>query len=590
MKTIQWKTGRFWRLVLLVILLLGFSSGVRSQNTGLQKLFADYFEFQLSEDPGTATSLGRNDYNDRWDDPSPEHLQQRRAGLHQFLDRLHSFREADTAGQDRLSYRILEWDLKTRIEEIDTIRTYNAINQFVGGQLNIFSTMSHAPASTVKDYEDQIARLRALPEWADQTIAAANLSLAQKNVEPRLVVDLLVKQLDLQMAPQPMESPLLKAFTKFSASIPESEQQRLVGSATDAYKSSFLPAWHKLRDYVAITYAPAARDTIGLSAMPNGPEMYAYLVRRRTTTNYTPAQIHEIGLKEVERIQSKMAEIRKELNFAGTVAEFSDQILNAPRFRFHSEEEILVHGRDIAKRIDPELPRLFKILPRMTYGVAAIPAYRARTSAPYYEPPALDGSRAGYFYLRTVDPEKQSNCCMEALIMHESVPGHHLQNALAQEISGIPDFRKAIWFTAYGEGWGLYAETLGYALNMYETPYERYGQLQSELFRAARLVVDTGIHTQGWTREQAIDYLYNSGANPSRDFMASEVDRYIANPGQALAYKIGQLKILELRSLSEKELGPKYDIKTFHDVVLRNGALPLDILEEQVKDWIAQSR
>jgi uncharacterized protein (DUF885 family) len=584
------KTGRFWRPILLIVLVLGFSSGPRSEDSGLQKLFADYFEFQLREDPGDATSLGRNEYNDRWDDPSPEHLQQRRGGLQQFLDRLHSFRVADLAGQEGLSYRILEWDLKTRIDEIDTVRTYNAVNQFVGGQLKVFGTMSKAPANTVKDYEDQIARLRALPKWADETIAAANLSLAQKNIEPRLVVDLVVKQLDLQMAPAPLQSPLLKAFTKFPASIPESERQRLVGAATEAYTSSFLPAWHKLRDYVATTYAPAARDTIGLSAMPDGSEMYTFFVRRRTTTNYTPAQIHEIGLKEVDRIQSQMAEIRKELNFTGTPAEFSDQVLNASRFRFHSEEEILVHGRDIAKRIDPELPKLFKVLPRMTYGVAAIPAYRARTSAPYYEPPALDGSRAGYFYLRTVDPEKQSNCCMEALILHESVPGHHLQNALAQEIPGLPDFRKAIWFTAYGEGWGLYAETLGYALNMYETPYERYGQLQSELFRAARLVVDTGIHTQGWTREQAIDYLYNSGANPSRDFMESEVDRYIANPGQALAYKIGQLKILELRSEAEKELGPKYDIKTFHDVVLRNGALPLDILEEQVRDWIAQTR
>jgi prolyl oligopeptidase len=324
--------------------------------------------------------------------------------------------------------------------------------------------------------------------------------------------------------------------------------------------------------------------------MSNGADLYAHMVKRRTTTNYTPEQIHELGLKEVARIQIEMAAIRKELNFTGSIQEFSDQVLNAPRFMFHSEAEILAHGRDIAKRIDPELPHLFKVLPRMTYGVAAIPADRARTAAPYYEGPALDGSRAGYFYLRTVDPEKASSCCMEALILHESVPGHHLQIALATEIPGIPEFRKITGFTAYSEGWGLYAETLGAQLHMYETPYERYGQLQSELFRAARLVVDTGLHTQNWTRDQAIDYLYSSGANPSRDFMASEADRYIAMPAQALAYKIGELKIMELRGLAQKELGAKFDIRDFHDVVLHNGALPLDFLEEQVKEWIAQTR
>jgi prolyl oligopeptidase len=264
--------------------------------------------------------------------------------------------------------------------------------------------------------------------------------------------------------------------------------------------------------------------------------------------------------------------------------------LNAPRFRFHSEAEILMHGRDIAKRIDPELPRLFKVLPRMTYGVAAIPPDRARTSSEYYEEPALDGSRAGYFYMRTVDPEKQTSCCLESTILHESVPGHHLQIALSYEIPGMPDFRKISEFTAYTEGWALYAETLGPDLHMYETPYEMYGYWQGQMFRAARLVVDTGIHAKGWSRQQAIDYMVSVGADASREFIASEVDRYIAWPGQALAYKVGQLKILELRGLAQKELGSKFDIREFHDVVLRNGTIPLDILEKQVRDWIAQSR
>jgi uncharacterized protein (DUF885 family) len=576
--------------VCAAILVAGFAVVLRPQSDDLHKLFADYYEFKLRDNPQQATTVGRNDYNDRWDDPSPEHQRQRRAELQKMLERLHAFPEAQASGQDRLSYRLMDWIVKSEISDIDVVSTYTAIDHFNGGQLNMFTTVAKAPANTLKDYEDQIARLRALPAWVEQTIAAANLSIEQKRTQPRRVAELVVTQLDGQMAPEVVGSPLLKAFRSFPETISTDQQQRLRTAAIDAYYSSFRPAWKKFRDYVANIYVPAARESIGLSQMPNGAELYGYLVKRRTTTNYSPEQIHELGLREVARIQAEMAAIRKELNFTGSIEEFSDQVLNAPRFLFHNEAEILAHGRDIAKRIDPELPHLFKVLPRMTYGVAAITGDRARTAAPHYEGPALDGSRAGYIFLRTVDPEKATSCCMEALILHESVPGHHLQIALATEIPGIPEFRKITDFTAYSEGWGLYAETLGAQLHMYETPYERYGQLQSELFRAARLVVDTGLHTQNWTREQAIDYLYSSGANPSRDFMASEADRYIAMPAQALAYKIGELKIMELRGLAQKELGTKFDIRDFHDVLLRNGALPLDFLEEQVKEWIAQTR
>src|SRR6267143_839184 len=460
--------SKYGCLAAFLLLILAFPQTGQSQNTGLQKLVSDYYEFQLREDPGQATFLGRSEYNDRWDDPSPEHQQQYRNSLQQFLGRLRAIPEKSLTGQDRLSYRLLDWQLEQEIADTDIVSTYFSVNHLVGGHLNVFSTMAVAPANTVKDYENQVARLRALPRWVDQTIAAANL-----------------------------------AFTKFPEPIPAAEQERLRASAVDAYTHAFLPAWHKLRDYVTTTYIPAARDTVGISQAPGGAAMYAFLVKRMTTTDYTPEQIHEIGLKEVARIQSEMLKIRQQLNFTGTAEEFSDQVLNAPRFRFHSEEEILVHGRDIAKRIDPELPRLFKVLPRMTYGVAAIPPDRARTPSEYYEPPALDGSRAGYFYMRTIDPEKQSSCCLESTILHESVPGHHLQIALSFETPGVPNFRMISRFTAYTEGWALYAETLGSALHMYETPYEQYGQLQGELFRAARLVVDTGIHTQGWTREKA---------------------------------------------------------------------------------------
>ena len=573
-----------------MLLLLVFPRVGWPQSNGLQKLFSDYYEFRLREDPGQATFVGRAEYNDRWNDPSPEHQRQYLAALQQFLRRLDMIPETGLAAGDRLSYELLDRQLKEKIEEAGTVSTFFSVNQLVGEHLEIFSTTAVAPANTVKDYENEVARLRALPKWVDQTIAAANLAIAQKKIQPRLVAEREVDQLNVEMESDPLKSPLLAAFTKFPDSIPAKEQERLRADAIDAYTQAFLPAWRKLRDYVSGTYLPSTRDTVGLVQAPSGPAMYAFQVRKMTTTNYTPEQIHDIGLKEVARIQSEMAKIREQLNFSGTPEEFSDQVLNAPRFRFHSEAEILMHGRDIAKRIDPELPRLFKVLPRMTYGVAPIPPDRARTSSEYYEEPALDGSRAGYFYMRTVDPEKQTSCCMESTILHESVPGHHLQIALSYEIPGMPDFRKISEFTAYTEGWALYAETLGPDLHMYETPYEMYGYWQGQMFRAARLVVDTGIHAKGWSRQQAIDYMVSVGADASREFIASEVDRYIAWPGQALAYKVGQLKILELRELAQKELGSKFDIREFHDVVLRNGTIPLDILEKQVRDWIAQSR
>jgi uncharacterized protein (DUF885 family) len=579
--------GSFFAIALFS---LAFPRPGWGQSNTLQKLFSDYYEFILRDDPTQATFAGRVDYNDHWDDPSPEHQKLYLASLEQFLRRLQAISETGLTPGDRLSYDLLARELKEQIEEIHTISTFFSVNQFVGGHLNIFSTTAVAPANTVKDYENEVARLRALPKWVDQTIAATNLAIIQKKVQPKLVAEREVDQLKVEMEPDPMKSPLLGAFTKFPDSIPANERNRLRADAVDAYTHGFLPAWRKLLDYVTNTYLPAARATVSLSQLAGGPEMYAFLVRQKTTTNYSPEQIHEIGLKEVARIQSEMAKIRQQLNFTGTPDEFSDQVLNVPRFRFHSEAEIVAHGRDIAKRIDPELPRLFKVLPRIPYGVAPIPPDRARTSSEYYEPPAIDGSRAGYFYMRTVDPEKQTSCCLESTILHESVPGHHLQIALSYEIPGVPDFRKIAQFTAYTEGWALYAETLGPDLHMYETPYEMYGYWQGQIFRAARLVVDTGIHAKGWSREQAIDYMVSAGADPSRDFIASEVDRYIAWPGQALGYKVGQLKILELRELAQKELGAKFDIRDFHDVVLRNGTIPLDTLETQVREWIAQSR
>jgi prolyl oligopeptidase len=372
------------------------------------------------------------------------------------------------------------------------------------------------------------------------------------------------------------------------ASIPEAERTRLQARAAKAYQESFQPAWRKLSAYLKDTYAPATRTTPGLSTNFNGAELYQVLIREHTTTKLTAREIHNIGVREMERLAGEMAAIRASVGFAGTAEEFDAKVLMAPNLLFHSEAEILAHGRDIAKRIDPLLPKLFLKLPRMTYGVEAIPAAIARSAAPHYRAPALDGSRAGYFYLRTVDPEKQSKCCMESLILHEAVPGHHLQIALAREMENVPDFRRTSGYTAFSEGWGLYAESLGEELGMYQSPFERYGRYQTEMMRASRLVVDTGVHALGWNREQMIKAMQpGKGGWLNDDFIASEVDRYIGMPAQALAYKIGGLKFTELRRKAEKALGSRFDLREFHDVCLRNGSIPLDILEEEVDGWIA---
>lgn len=575
----------------LSILYLAVVLPASAQNAGLHKLFREYYESGLRLSPESATAVGRNEFNHRWTDWSLKGMAEEKRFLQDVQNRLGGFRGANLDAQDRLSFELLDLEVRMGLEEIDRMRNYSVVNHFIGPHLRISSLMAMAPTRTVKDFEDRISRLRAAPALVDGMIEAAEDARGKGMIPPRVVIERMLGQLDAQSKPAADQSPLLASFKNMPAIIPQADRDRLNKAAAEAYTQSFQPAWRKYRNYVADSYLPKARASLAISELPDGKAHYAFLVRQRTTTDLTPEQIHEIGKREVERIQTEMAAIRKELGFVGSPDEFNEKVLNAPKMRFTSEADILMHGRDIAKRLDPELPRLFRRLPRMPYGVRAIPADRARTAAPYYEPPALDGTRAGNFYLKTVDPEKQSRCCMEALILHEAVPGHHLQVALAMELEGVPEFRRAGGHTAYIEGWGLYAESLGPDLDMYKTPYERYGRLQSEIMRALRLVTDTGLHHFSWTRQQAIATMGKSkGGWITDEVVSSEVDRYIAIPGQALAYKVGELKIKELRARAESKLGSHFDIREFHDVVLRNGSLPLTILEREVDRWIASSQ
>jgi uncharacterized protein (DUF885 family) len=367
------------------------------------------------------------------------------------------------------------------------------------------------------------------------------------------------------------------------AGIPEAERERLRQAATTAFENDFRPAWRKALAYMETTYASKVRAGIGISSMPSGADSYRILIRRSTTTDATPEEIHKIGLAEVDRVEAEMLAIARQTGFQGTVGELELKLANDPEQKFHSKDEMLIYCRNAAKLIEPELPNQFKHIPLLLYGIRAIPEDREQASASNAQAPMPDGSAPGWFNVRAYQPEKQVKYDKESLVLHEAVPGHIFQGSLARSMKGLPEFRKFYGNSAYAEGWALYSESLGAQLGVFKDPYSKFGQLASERFRAARLVIDTGIHSMGWTREQAQEYLKSHAPTQAQ----AEVDRYISWPAQALSYKMGQLKIVELRRKAEEKLGPKFDVRDFHDAVLRDGSLPLELLDEEVGKYIA---
>lgn len=549
----------------------------------LSKFFSDYFEERLRDEPEFATTVGRHEYDDRWTDLSTQGRERHRSHLEQRFDRLQKFSLNGLSDEDRLSVELLRYDLRTQRDAMDLETHLLRVGQMFGMHNRVYTVIDRMPAFTVKDCENIIARLRAVPAYVDQNIAIMDEASASGETQPKIVADLVIGQLKVQVGQDASKTALLEFLKKMPASIPEAERARLRTQATDAYNNDFLPAWRKLLAYMETTYAAHVRPGIGISSLANGREDYAILIRRLTTTNATPEEIHKTGLAEVDRIEAEMLAIARQTGFQGSVSELEVKLANDPEQRFRSKDEMLMYCRNAAKIIEPQLPNQFKHIPLLLYGIRAIPEDRERATASNAQPPAPDGSAPGWFNLRAYEPEKQVKYDKEALVLHEAVPGHIFQNSLARSQKGLPDFRRFYWNSAYGEGWALYAESLGSKLGVYNDPYNCFGELASERFRAARLVIDTGIHAMGWTREQAQDYLRAHAPTQAPE----EVDRYISWPGQALAYKMGQLKIMELRRRAEKELGPKFDVRDFHDVVLRDGALPLEMLDEQVGRYIA---
>ncbi|PYP42140.1 MAG: DUF885 domain-containing protein, partial [Gemmatimonadetes bacterium] len=444
--------------------------------------------------------------------------------------------------------------------------------------------------TSVQDYENILARLNGVPALVDQAIVLLGKGLEAGITPPRVTLRDVPDQIRGLTPDDPMASPLLQPFAQFPASVPATERERLTRAARDAYTQRVAPAYRKLYDYVAGTYVPKARESIGMRELPDGPAWYAYRVRQFTTTSLSPDQIHALGLREVKRIRALMDSVIAATGFKGSFADFARFLRTDPQFFYDDSASLVRAYRDIAKRADPGLIKLFGRLPRLPYGVTTVPSFMAKSqTTAYYQGGSLQAGRPGYFFVNTYDLKSRPKWEMEALSLHEAVPGHHLQIALAQELDGLPEFRRYGGYTAFVEGWGLYAEGLGPELGMYQDPYSKFGQLTYEMWRAVRLVLDTGIHAMGWTREQALQFFKDNAPKAEQDITV-EVDRYIAWPGQALAYKIGQLKFRELRDSTAAALGTRFDIRAYHDEALRNGALPLDLLEQDVREWIAKQR
>ena len=540
----------------------------------------------MTTSPVMASMLGDRRFNDQWGDSSLEGYEKQHKDSREFLRRVYAIDKNDLSADDQLNHELFRRQLQEDVDE----HQFNAhLMPFAhrGGIQNLENITSQLRLVTVEDYEDWLARVAKIDDLIDETIALAEEGRKRGVISPNILMQRIPDQLALQVVEYANESPLFKAFENMPDSIPAADRERLRSAVTDALEDDVLPAYRKLDKYFNQEYLPAARESIGLSALPNGSAWYEHLARSFTTTHMTPDDIHRIGLEEVKRIRDEMQQVIAEVGFDGSFDDFLVFLRTDPQFYYDNPEDLYEAYLATSKRIDPELVKLFGVLPRMPYGVKPIPdAVAPDTTTAYYSRPAADGSRAGIYWVNLYRPEVRPKYEIEVLSVHEAMPGHHLQIALQQELGDMPSFRRFLGFTAFVEGWGLYSERLGYDLGLYKDPYSRFGQLTYDMWRAVRLVVDTGMHYKGWTRQQAIDFFKANAAKAEHDIV-NEIDRYLLMPGQALAYKIGQLKILSLRDRAERQLGDDFDIRAFHDHLLGAGALPLDLLEQRMDKWLA---
>ncbi len=550
------------------------------------ELIHEEWEFRLRQDPLFASYAGDHRYDDRLPSKTAGDEQNRADTLGMFLTRLHSIDRGQLEGQDRISYTIFEKGVQDRIEEIHNRFFLMPVTAIYGFHAEFADLHSNLAFGKVSDYENYIKRLEAFPASMRQYIGVMQEGVREGMVVPRVVMAGFDDAMGSLLVDSVQQSSFFEPFEEMPASISSGDKERLRMHAAHAIMAVVLPAYRAFIAFVDSGYIPHCRETIGLSALPHGHEYYAYWVRHFTTLNITAKEVHAIGLEEVARIEAEMKSVIAASGYKGDMQGFITMLRTDPRFYAKSADELLKNAALICKRMDGELPHLFKTLPRTPYGIKEIPAYAApKTTGAYYQPPPGDGRNAGFYFINTYNLSSRPLYVQEALSFHESVPGHHLQIALQQELDALPPFRRVAEVTAFIEGWGLYAEHLGLEAGFYTDVYSNFGRLVYEMWRACRLVVDTGIHDMGWSRQQAIDYMSRLTALSIHE-ITTEVDRYISDPGQALAYKIGELKIRELRKKAEQELGNRFDVREFHDVVLRNGAITLPLLEEEVSAYI----
>lgn len=561
------------------------TSVCNKESTELEAVVKKYWEWRLREFPEFSTWTGDNRYNHKFTDLSLEAIERRQSDERHMLEQVKNIDPSGLSGQDVLSHALLLWDLSLAVSA-QQFPPVMLLTQISGPQLMFPQLVSVTSFQTLTDYNNYCARLAAFPVYLEQVAGLLRHGIELGWVQPNGPLSGVPGQINGQIVSDIEKSPLYTPFLRMPDTVTEKERHRMKSEANKLITDLVFPAMNRFRDFITDIYMPAGDRSPGVSALPNGEAYYAHCVREYTTTDLQVSEIHNTGVREVKRIRVLMHGVIRETGFKGSLQEFVDFLRTDPQFYFSKSEDLVVAYRDIAKRADAELPALFSELPRLPYGVRAFPDFEApnQVTAMYY-PGAADGSRAGYFMVNTYRPDIRPKYEMETLTLHEAVPGHHLQIARAQELRHLPDFRRNGSYTAFIEGWALYAESLGRQMGFYSDPYARFGQLMYEMWRACRLVVDTGIHSLGWSRQRSIDYIRENTAKTEQE-IAVEVDRYIVLPGQALAYKVGELAIRELRASAEKMLGKSFDIRTFHNALLDNGPLPLSILKNQMEEWI----
>jgi uncharacterized protein (DUF885 family) len=552
----------------------------------LHQLFQDQWDAWMRFDPFFASYVGDHRYNDLLPTATEEAYQSWRDQLVHFRQRLQGISNQALTPTDQLNYELFSHLLEDEIAELGFHAYRLPISRCAGFHLMFPDIFELMPFKNVQDYQNYISRLNAFRQFASENITMMRDGLRTGYPPPRCTLADVDKQLKAQMVTEPRQSALYQPFKHFPAQIGETDRKKLLTAAENAILSSVVPAYQAILQFIEHEYLPAARDSIACTDLPDGEAFYAHRIYYFTSLHLTAKQVYQTGLDEVKRIRAEMVEVIKKIGWHGDMPEFLEFLRTDPQFFVTTPQALLEKTALVLKRMDGELPRLFKTLPRMPYGIREVPDYAAEgETAAYYNPGLGDGSRAGMYYVNTYDLPSRPLYEIEALSLHEAVPGHHLQLALQAELANLPMFRRYCGYQSFVEGWALYAERLGLEVGFYTDPYSDFGRLSYEMWRACRLVVDTGMHALGWTRQQAIDHLAENTSSTLLNIV-NEIDRYIAWPGQALAYKLGELKIRQLRKRAEDKLGKKFNLREFHDVLLLSGAVPMDVLERQVEQWI----